>query len=74
LVVFALGIRQSNETGWGVECPSASAFTAIVSGFILIFLIPLGLNNGIVPNAKEALKIHLAPKVYIIDYLRKEIN
>ncbi len=74
LVVFILGILKSNKTGWGVECPSPSAFTVIGSGFILIFLIPIGLADGIVPNAKEALKIHLAPKVYIVDYLRKEIK
>ena len=70
-VVFVWSIKHANKKGWGKEEPSCEA--GLVMMFTLLSLLSWVILTPI-KDTKTALKIHLAPKVYIVDYLRNQIK
>jgi hypothetical protein len=44
------------------------------SPFLTCFLLPIGMGVGLMKENTDWLKIKLAPRVYIIDYLRTELK
>jgi hypothetical protein len=63
----------SKKTKWDEKDDTGKTEFHLFGGFIVVFLIVLLSGCFIIPNARKALKIKLAPKVYIVDYLRNNI-
>jgi len=74
LTALVVGIIQGRRKGWGQEKPSVWAIITMI--FSSLFFAP-GIAifcHGFLDNLEDAVKIHVAPKVYIVDYFRDQVK